>query len=219
MPVHFPILSTMLWLPIIGGCVVLLAGRVWPASVRWLSLFFAVVVFAMSIPLWTEFNTQTAAMQFVEQANWIGAFNVHYSLGVDGISMPLILLTNFMTVLVVIAGWEVIHYKLAQYIASFLIMAGLMSGVFAAMDALLFYVLWEGMLIPMFIIIGIWGGPRRIYATLKFFLYTFFGSIFMLIGLIYLYLHAHTWELSQLAAFHLSATEQSWLFFAFLLGF
>ncbi|MGH8312252.1 MAG: NADH-quinone oxidoreductase subunit M, partial [Gammaproteobacteria bacterium] len=154
MPAHFPILSAMLWLPIIGGCVVLLAGRAWPAAVRWLALLFSVVVFAMSLPLWSEFNTHTAAMQFVEQANWIGAFNVHYSLGVDGISMPLILLTNFMTVLVVIAGWEVIQYKLAQYMASFLIMAGLMNGVFASMDALLFYVLWEGMLIPMFIIIG-----------------------------------------------------------------
>ncbi|MDE2140384.1 MAG: NADH-quinone oxidoreductase subunit M [Gammaproteobacteria bacterium] len=219
MPVHFPILSAMLWLPIIGGCVVLLAGRVWPASVRWLALLFSVVVFAMSIPLWSEFNTHTAAMQFVEQANWIGAFNVHYSLGVDGISMPLILLTNFMTVLVVIAGWEVIHYKLAQYMASFLIMAGLMNGVFAAMDALLFYVLWEGMLIPMFIIIGIWGGPRRIYATLKFFLYTFFGSVLMLVAIIYLYLQAGSFSIAAFQQMPLGMTAQVLIFIAFLVAF
>ena len=219
MPAHFPILSAMLWLPIIGGLVVLLAGRVWPASVRWLALLFSVVVFAVSIPLWTEFNTHTAAMQFAESANWISTFNVHYSLGVDGISMPLILLTNFMTVLVVIAGWEVIKYKLAQYMASFLIMAGLMNGVFAATDALLFYVLWEAMLIPMFIIIGIWGGPRRIYATLKFFLYTFFGSVLMLVAIIYLYLQAGSFSIAAFQQLPLGMTAQLLIFIAFLAAF
>ncbi|MGH8278133.1 MAG: NADH-quinone oxidoreductase subunit M [Gammaproteobacteria bacterium] len=219
MPVHFPILSAMIWLPIIGGCVVLAAGRVWPASVRWLSLLFSILVFAISVPLWTEFNTHTAAMQFTEQANWIGTFNVHYSLGVDGISMPLILLTNFMTVLCVIQAWNVVKYKLAQYMASFLIMAGLMNGVFCAMDALLFYVMWEGMLIPMFIIIGVWGGERRIYATLKFFLYTFFGSVLMLVAIIYLYLKSGTFSIAAFQQMPLGMTAQVLIFIAFLVAF
>jgi NADH-quinone oxidoreductase subunit M len=150
---------------------------------------------------------------------WIPAFNVNYHLGVDGFSMPLILLTAFMTVVVVIAGWEVMQYRIAQYMAAFLIMEGLMIGVFAALDALLFYVFFEAMLIPMFLIIGIWGGPRRVYATLKFFLYTFLGSVFMLIALIYMYNQANSFEILDFHKLPLSMTEQVLIFFAFLLGF
>jgi NADH-quinone oxidoreductase subunit M len=158
-------------------------------------------------------------MQFQESVPWIPALSVNYHLGVDGFSMPLILLTAFMTVLVVIAGWEVIQYRVAQYMAAFLIMEGLMIGVFAALDAILFYVFFEAMLIPMFLIIGIWGGPRRVYATLKFFLYTFLGSVFMLISLIYMYSQANSFEILDFHKLPLSLTEQVLIFFTFLLGF
>ncbi len=219
MTTHFPILSVLLWLPIAGGVIVLLAGRVAPRSVRWLALFFSVLVFAVSVPLWTQFNTGTAAMQFVENLPWIRTFHVHYHLGVDGISMPLILLTTFMTVLVVIAGWEVVHYKLAQYMAAFLIMEGLMNGVFSALDGLLFYVLWEAMLIPMFLIIGIWGGPRRVYASIKFFLYTFLGSVFMLVAIIYMYVKSGSYDILTFQQMPLGMTAQALIFLAFLAAF
>ena len=152
-----------------------------------IALAASVVTFVISIPLYTQFVPASAAMQFVESVPWIARFNVNYGLGVDGISMPLVLLTTFLTPIVVIAGWEVIETRPAQYFAAFLILEGLMVGTFAATDALLFYVFWEAMLVPMFIIIGIWGGKNRVYATVKFFLYTFLGSVFMLIALIYLY--------------------------------
>ncbi len=158
-------------------------------------------------------------MQFVERVPWIDRFDVYYSLGVDGISMPLIVLTAFLTPLVVIAGWEVIERLPAQYFAAFLLLEGMMIGVFAAVDALLFYVFWEAMLVPMFIIIGVWGGDRRIYATVKFFLYTFLGSVFMLVALIYLYLQAGTYAIPDLHALPLSMTEQVLIFFAFLIAF
>lgn len=219
MHTHFPILSVLLWLPIAGGLVVLMAGRVAPKSVRWLALFFSTVVFAISVPLWTGFDTGTASMQFVEKLSWISTFNVHYYLGVDGISMPLILLTTFMTVLVVIAGWEVIQYKVAQYFAAFLIMEGLMNGVFSSLDGLLFYVLWEAMLIPMFLIIGIWGGPRRVYATIKFFLYTFFGSVLMLVAIIYMYVKSGSYDILAFQQMPLGMTAQVLIFIAFLAAF
>ncbi len=219
MTTHFPILSVLLWLPIAGGVIVLLAGRVAPGWVRWLALFFSVLVFAISVPLWTQFNTGTAAMQFVENLPWIRTFHVHYHLGVAGISMPLILLTTFMTVLVVIAGWEVVHYKLAQYMAAFLIMEGLMNGVFSALDGLLFYVLWEAMLIPMFLIIGIWGGPRRVYASIKFFLYTFLGSVLMLVAIIYMYVKSGSYDILTFQQMPLGMTAQVLIFLAFLAAF
>ncbi|MDR3387775.1 MAG: NADH-quinone oxidoreductase subunit M [Rudaea sp.] len=215
----WPLLSLVIWLPILGGALVSLAGTGRANLARWLALGVAIIVFLVSISLFTGYDAATGTMQFIENAAWIGAIDANYHLGADGISVALILLTTFTTVLVIIGAWDSVHDRVNQYLAAFLVLEGLMVGVFAAMDALLFYVFFEGMLIPMFIIIGIWGGPRRVYATLKFFLYTFFGSIFMLVGLIYLYLHAHSWELSQLAALKLSLTEQSWLFFAFLLGF
>ena len=158
-------------------------------------------------------------MQFVERTPWIASFHIDYHLGIDGIALPLLVLTSIITVLVLIAGWEVIDYKPSQYVAAFLILGGLMNGVFMAQDAILFYVFFEGMLIPMFIIIGVWGGPNRVYATIKFFLYTFLGSVFMLLGLIYLYLKGQSFNLSDMYAMSLTLSEQTWLFFAFLVAF
>ncbi|HET7675860.1 MAG TPA: NADH-quinone oxidoreductase subunit M [Gammaproteobacteria bacterium] len=216
---QFPLLSLVIWVPIGFGVLTLIAGRLRGIDVRWVALVGALVSFAISIPLYTGFDTTTAAMQFVERVPWIPAFNVDYYLGIDGISLPLILLTTFMTVLVVIAGWKVIDYKLAQYMAAFLIMEGLMNGVFASLDGLLFYVFWEAQLIPMFIIIGIWGGPRRIYATLKFFLYTFLGSVLMLVALIYLYLQTGNYDILAFQHQPLGMTAQILLFLAFLIAF
>ena len=158
-------------------------------------------------------------MQFVERAAWIPAFHIHYHLGVDGISMPLILLTTLMTVLVVLAGWEVIQYRPAQYMAAFLIQEGLMVGAFSALDSILFYVFWEALLIPMFLVIGIWGGPRRIYATVKFFLYTFLGSVLMLVALLYLYSEAGSFAVLDLHALPLGLTAQKLVFVAFLAAY
>ena len=219
MTASWPILSTLIWLPILGGALVLGSGDRAPNVSRWLALIFAVATFLISIPLYTGFDVTTAQMQFVEKAAWIAMFDVNYYLGVDGISMPLILLTTFITVLVVIAGWEVIQYKPSQYMAAFLIMEGVMIGVFAALDAILFYVFWEAMLIPMFIIIGVWGGPNRVYATIKFFLYTFLGSVFMLVALIYMYFQAGSMEILAFHDLKLNLTEQVLIFVAFLLAF
>jgi len=182
------LLSILIWLPILAGVLILGTGGDERAPLaRKLALGFSIVVLILSLPLWSGFDTTTAEMQFVERAPWIHSFNVWYSLGIDGISMPLILLTTALTVIVVIAGWEVIQERVAQYMAAFLIMEGVMIGVFSALDAVLFYVFWEAMLIPMFLIIGIWGGPNRIYATIKFFLYTLLGSLLMLVAFLYLY--------------------------------
>lgn len=216
----FPILSLLIWMPIIGGIWVLgSAGKHNAPTAKAVALLVSVITFALSIPLYTQFDTTTASMQFVEKAEWISAFNIYYALGVDGFSMPLILLTTFTTVLVVLAGWEVIQHRTAQYMAAFLIMEGLMNGVFAAMDAMLFYVFWEAMLIPMFLIIGIWGGPNRIYATIKFFLYTFLGSVFMLVALIYLYSVGGSFAIGDMHMVSLGLTAQTLIFLAFLLAF
>ena len=213
------LLSLLIWLPIVGAVPVLLAGSGRPNAARWISLLMAILTFAVSLFLIPQYHPDVAGMQLVESHLWIESLNVHYSLGVDGISVALILLTTFVGILVIVGAWEVIQDKPHQYMAAMLVLEGLMIGVFCATDALLFYVFFEAMLIPMFILIGIWGGPRRVYATLKFFIYTFFGSIFMLVGLIYLYLKAGTFDLHTLATLPLSLTEQSWLFFAFLLAF
>ncbi|MBT8138025.1 MAG: NADH-quinone oxidoreductase subunit M [Gammaproteobacteria bacterium] len=215
----FPILSTLTWLPIVGGIAVLLAARGGEALPRQLALGVSIITFAISLLLWQPSLFSSAAMQFEEFVPWIDTYNVNYHLGIDGISLPLILLTTFMTVLVVIAGWEVIKDKTAQYMAAFLIMEGIMIGVFCALDAMLFYVFWEAMLIPMFIIIGVWGGPNRVYATIKFFLYTFLGSVFMLVSLIYLYFQAGSYEILDMHAVGLGLQEQKWIFLAFLVAF
>jgi NADH-quinone oxidoreductase subunit M len=212
-----PLLSFVVWLPILGGLLVLaLKDTVNP---RPLALAVAMLTFLTSLLLYTGFDTTTADMQFQEQVSWIPSLNVFYHLGVDGIAMPLIILTTFTTVLVVLAGWEVIKDRPAQYMAAFLIMEGLMNGVFSALDAVLFYVFWEGMLIPMFLIIGVWGGPRRVYATIKFFLYTFLGSVFMLVALIYMYTQSGSFAILDFHTLKLGMTEQVLIFLAFLLAF
>jgi NADH-quinone oxidoreductase subunit M len=217
---NWPLLSILIWLPILGGAMVLALGNRAGAA-RWLSLAIALVAFAISIPLFTGYDASAlvATMQFVEAREWIPAYDIQYHLGADGISVALILLTTLVTVLVLIASWTSIDKRVSQYLAAMLILEGLMIGVFSAVDAMLFYVFFEGMLIPMFIIIGVWGGPRRVYASVKFFLYTFLGSVFMLVGLVYLYLKAGSWQLPDLYALPLTATEQMWLFFAFLIAF
>ena len=218
----WPLLSLVIWTPILGGVLVLATGGDRNATeARVLALIVSVLTFVLSIPLFTEFRTGTAAMQFIEYFSWmsLGDWQLYYHLGVDGIAMPLIVLTTFTTVIVVIAGWEVIQYKAAQYMAAFLIMEGLMVGVFSALDAALFYVFWEAMLIPMFLVIGIWGGPRRVYATIKFFLYTFFGSVFMLVALIYMANKMGNFEILQLHSLPLTRQEQIYIFLAFLVAF
>ncbi len=218
------LLSWLIWLPILAGVLVVAAGRGEgerrDALARRLALGFSVAIFLLSVPLYTRFDTATAAMQFGEHAVWVSAFNIHYSLGIDGISLPLILLTTLLTVVVVIAGWKVITERVAQYMAAFLIMEGLMIGVFAALDAVLFYLFWEAMLIPMFLIIGIWGGPNRIYATIKFFLYTLLGSLLMLVALLYLYNAAGgSFSILDYHALKLALAPQVLLFLAFFAAF
>src|SRR5688572_15601648 len=221
----FPLLSFLTWLPIAGGIVVLLFGDRGIQAGRIVALVTALVALLASIPLYTGFDASTFDYQFVERMPWIPALHSTYYLGVDGIAMPLILLTTLITVPVILAAWTVIDTRPAQYFAAFLIMEGLMIGVFSAVDALLFYFFWEAMLIPMFLIIGVWGGPRRVYATLKFFLYTFLGSVFMLVALIYMYMQTGTfpagsdYSIAAFQALPLNATEQMWIFFAFLLAF
>jgi NADH-quinone oxidoreductase subunit M len=218
-PTDTPILSIVIWLPILGGLAVLLLGDARAVLARQLALGVSVLTFVASLPLWMRFDPTTASMQFTERAEWIPRLNAWYHLGVDGISMPLILLTTFITPLVVIAGWRVVQKRPAQYFAAFLLMEGMMVGVFAALDALLFYVFWEAMLIPMFIIIGIWGGPRRVYATLKFFLYTFLGSVLMLVALIYMFLESGSYGILDFHQLPLGMREQMLIFLAFLAAF
>src|SRR5512145_712114 len=219
MQADWPILSVLVWLPIAAGVLLLLVGDRNASLARWIALAASLVNFAVSVILWGDFDPSVATMQFVELQPWIGAFNAWYSLGIDGISLPLIVLTAFITPLVVIAGWTVIENRPAQYFAAFLILEGLMIGVFAALDAMLFYVLWEAMLIPMFVIIGVWGGPRRVYATVKFFLYTFLGSVLMLVALVYLYLKGGSYAIADLQAMPLTLREQILVFLAFFVAF
>jgi len=214
-----PLLSLVIWLPIFFGVAVLVTGDRNACAARWLALIGAVLGFLVSIPLYTQFDLVSPGMQFVELAPWIENFKINYHLGVDGISVLFILLTSFTTVLVVIAAWKVIEKNVAQYMAAFLIMSGLMNGVFAALDAILFYVFWEAMLIPMFIAIGVWGGPRRVYASIKFFLYTLLGSLLMLVAFIYLYLQTGHFDILKYYQLPLSLQEQVLIFLAFFTAF
>ncbi|MCC6202338.1 MAG: NADH-quinone oxidoreductase subunit M, partial [Gammaproteobacteria bacterium] len=217
---NLPLLSICVWLPILGGAWVMLLGeKLGVERAKRNALYLSLATLLFSLALYRGFDAGTAAMQFVERHAWIPEFDIYYHLGIDGISLPLILLTTFTTILVVLAGWRVIQDRVHHYLGAFLIMEGLMIGVFAALDAILFYVFWEAMLIPMFLIIGIWGGPRRVYASIKFFLYTFLGSLFMLVALLYLYWQGGSFALADLAAQPLSLLEQQWLFVAFLLAF
>jgi len=214
-------LSLAIWTPIAFGLVLLALGRDDQATaVRWVALIGAVISFLITLPLYMQFDTTTAAMQFVENTTWIGRFNVKYHLGVDGISLWFVLLTAFINVIVVIAGWEVITRRVNQYMAAFLILSGLMIGVFCALDGLLFYVFFEATLIPMYLIIGIWGGPNKIYAAFKFFLYTLLGSLLMLVALIYLYTKSGgSFDLATWHSLPLDSTSQTMLFFAFFAAF
>ncbi len=215
------LLSLAIWTPIVFGIVLLALGRDEQArAVRWVALIGALVSFLVTLPLYAQFDQTTAAMQFVEKAPWIERFNVNYHLGVDGISFWFVLLTAFINVIVVIAGWEVITRRVNQYMGAFLILSGLMIGVFCALDGLLFYVFFEATLIPMYLIIGIWGGPNKIYAAFKFFLYTLMGSLLMLVALIFLYIQSGgSFDLAVWHAMPLGRTAQTLLFFAFFAAF
>ncbi|MBL8309951.1 MAG: NADH-quinone oxidoreductase subunit M [Burkholderiales bacterium] len=215
------LLSLSIWVPIVGGLAVLTTGNdKTPTMTRWLALFAAVAGFLVTIPLYTGFDSSTAALQFVENVAWIDRYKIRYFLGVDGISMWFVLLNSFTTILVVIAGWVVIEKQPAQYFAAFLIMSGLINGSFAAADAVLFYVFFEAMLIPMYLIIGIWGGPNRLYAAIKFFLYTLLGSLLMLVALLYLYnVTGGSFTITDFHKVPLARTPQLLLFFAFFMAF
>src|SRR5690606_32000119 len=192
------LLSLAIWTPIIGAFIVLLTGDDRNARIaRPLALISAIAGLLVTIPLYTGFDHATANMQFVEQYAWIERFNINYFLGVDGLSVLFILLNSFITIFVVIAAWEVIETRVAQYMAAFLMMSGLINGIFSALDGVLFYVFFEASLIPMYIIIGIWGGPNRVYAAIKFFLYTLLGSLLMLIALIYLFTQSGSFSILE----------------------
>ncbi|MCH9645828.1 MAG: NADH-quinone oxidoreductase subunit M [Proteobacteria bacterium] len=213
------LLSLLIWLPILGGIFVILIGNDRADTVRWVSVATSILVFIMSLSLYTEFDPTTHLMQFEEKTSWIPQFDIYYHLGVDGISMPLIILTTFSTILVLVAGWEVIQTRPAHYMAAFLMMEGLIIGVFSALDAILFYAFWEASLIPMLLIIGVWGGDNRVYAAIKFFLYTFLGSVFMLVSLIYMYNKGGSFSILDMHNLSLTATEQAWIFWAFFMAF
>ncbi|MBK1734242.1 NADH-quinone oxidoreductase subunit M [Halorhodospira abdelmalekii] len=212
------LLSLIIWVPIFGGAAVLAVGARSPQAVRALATAVAGLTFLLTLVLWIGFDPG-AGMQFVEKRSWVPSFDIHYHLGVDGISMPLVVLTAFATLLVVVAAWRGIEYRLAQYMGAFLIMEGLMVGVFAALDAILFYVFWEAMLVPMFLLIGIWGGTNRIYATIKFFLYTFLGSVLMLIAFLYLRWQAESFGVLDFHGLGLPFEAQILIFLALLAAF
>ena len=215
------LLSLAIWVPIFFGVILLALGRDEHAKVvRWMALISSIVSLVVTLPLYSGFDTSTAALQFVEKSMWIERFNVFYHVGVDGLSLWFVLLTAFITVIVVIAGWEVITERVNQYMGAFLILSGLMIGVFSAVDGMLFYVFFEATLIPMYLIIGIWGGPNKIYAAFKFFLYTLLGSLLMLVALIYLYTQSGgSFDLATWYKLPLPAHAQTLLFFAFFAAF
>jgi len=212
----FPLLSLTIWLPILAGFLIIALGD---GPARKLAAATSLLTLLVSLPLYFGFDPGTSAMQFRESIAWLPGFDINYELGVDGISMPLIILTTLINVVVVISAWEVIKDRIAVYLGAFSIMTGLMIGVFSALDAILFYVFFEATLIPMFLIIGIWGGPRRVYATVKFFLYTFLGSVFMLIALIYMYREGGTFSILGMHTLELGRDQQFWIFLAFLAAF
>jgi NADH-quinone oxidoreductase subunit M len=214
------ILSFAIWMPVLAGVAVLFTSDDnKPNTTRWLALLGGIISLLVTIPLYTHFNFSDGGFQFQEGFSWIPAFQINYHLGVDGIAIPLILLTSFTTVIVIISAWEVIEKRVAQYMASFLIMSGLMIGVFSALDAILYYVFWEAMLIPMFLIIGIWGGPNRVYATVKFFLYTLLGSLLMLVAFIYLYMNTNSFEIVDYYSYQMPLNVQVLIFLAFFAAF
>ncbi len=216
-----PFLSLAIWVPIIGGLLVLATGSDRNAPLaRMLALAVAIAGFAVTIPLYTGFDPGTSAMQFQELSSWVPRFNINYHLGVDGISVLFVLLNAFITIIVVVAGWQVIQDKVGQYMAAFLIMSGLMNGIFSALDGVLFYVFFEASLIPLYLIIGVWGGPNRVYAAIKFFLYTLFGSLLMLIALLYLFMESGgSFSILDWHQVPLPIEPQILVFLAFLVAF
>ena len=224
MEANWPLLSVLIWLPILGGLLTLAFGDARAAQGKVFALLVAVATFAASLMLFAGHDVSSPAMRFVEDHAWIPSFDIRYALGVDGLSIALIALTTLTTALVLVGSWTSVERRAHQYFAAFLVLEGLMVGVFCALDSMLFYVFFEGMLIPMFLIIGVWGGPKRVYASVKFFLYTFLGSVFMLIGLVYLYLRTveagnPSFLLADFYQLKLTMAEQTWLFFAFLAAF
>ena len=215
-----PVLSAAIWVPIAFGAFLLLYGNDRNApTVRVIALVGAMLGLLVTLPLFAGFERGSSEVQFLEQLPWIDMLGASYLLGVDGLSVWFVLLTAFITVIVVIAGWEVIESRVHQYMAAFLILSGLMIGVFSALDGLLFYVFFEATLIPMYIIIGVWGGPNRVYAAFKFFLYTLLGSLLTLVALVYLYLMSGSFSILEWHLLPLSLREQTLIFLAFLVAF
>ena len=216
-----PLLSLAIWVPIFAGLIVLLTGSDRNAPLaRGLALVGAVAGLLVTLPLYTGFDVSTPAMQFVEMSPWIPRFNINYYLGVDGISLLFVILNSFITLIVVLAGWQVIEHKVAQYNAAFLIMSGLLNGIFSALDGLLFYIFFEASLIPLYLLIGIWGGPRRVYAAFKFFLFTLLGSLLFLISLIYLFINSGgSFSVLDWHQLPIPMQHQTWIFLAFLVAF
>lgn len=216
---EIPILSILIWLPVVTAVIVLFFGDKQARTARWLTLLSTVISMIFCVVMWVGFNNSSSAMQFKEFAVWIPTYHMNYALGVDGISMPMVVLTVFTTLVVILASWTMVTERVAQYLATFLVMQGMVVGVFAAMDAMLFYFFWEAMLIPMYISIGVWGGKNRSYAAVKFFIYTFLGSALMLVALLYLAMHAHSFEISAFYPLHMTLMVQKIIFWAFLFAF
>lgn len=216
----YPILSTLIFLPIIGALVILFLGRAQGTAIKWVALLVSIVAFILSVPLFLSFDKSTYFMQFVERHEWIPSWNIMYSLGLDGISILFVLLTTLITILCVLISWNSISTKIKEFYIAILVMEGAMIGVFSSLDFFLFYLFWEAMLIPMYLLIGVWGGPNRIYAAIKFFLYTLVGSVLMLVGIIVLYFHAgQTFDILQLMKKTYPYNMQFWLFWAFFAAF
>ena len=217
---NFPFLSLLIWLPVLGAIPVLfLHGKTHENKARWLSLFIAAFSLLLCVLMILKFDTNVGSMQFREHLNWIPVLHINYDLGVDGISLPLLVLTCFTTFIIVLASWTMVTKSVAEYLATFLVMQGMVIGVFASMDAILFYFFWEGMLIPMYLSIGIWGGPNRSYAAIKFFIYTFSGSALLLVAFLYLGLHANSFDITHFYHMHLALKVQIFVFLGFLLAF
>jgi NADH-quinone oxidoreductase subunit M len=219
MEIGYPVLSTVIFLPVFGGLLMLLIGRNQESVVKWTALFFSTLTLVLSLPLFTEFDKTTYMMQFVERKPWIPAWGVEYYVGIDGISVLFVLLSALITILCVLISWNSIKIKVKEFYVALLLIEGAMIGVFCSLDFFLFYIFWEAMLIPMYLIIGVWGGPRRVYAAIKFFLFTLVGSIFMLIGIIVLYLKTGTFNIPELSQMALPYNLQLWLFWAFFAAF
>jgi len=216
----YPILSTLIFLPVVGALLLILINRSRELWIKWIALIFSTATFILSLPLFTHFDKTTYKMQFVERHEWIPAWNINYYLGIDGISVLLVLLTTLSSILCILISWNAIKIKIKEFYISILLTCGAIGGVFCSLDFFLFYIFWEAMLIPMYLIIGVWGGPNRIYATMKFILYTLIGSVLMLVGIIYLYLYAgNTFDILELMQKSYPYQVQFWLFWAFFSAF